>query len=200
MPLTSIIKSAHDTAVIGLITRGNESSYRKEVADHSEVVRGQQSPSLNVNKTKEMIVDPQRRGKQHSVSHIGETEVDKMSSFKFLHQARAIIKSPPAQPFHTPTIRQTLQECLKPEHQVWTTIFTHRPLGLWMTPIHCLTPLHCIYRLPSDPDSQLPHSTPSFVHIHNANNIRDYSLPLHSCTHTYTPFTNVTWTTWTTWT
>ncbi len=80
----SIITFVDDTTVIGLITSGEETAYRREVAgllawcqDHNL--------SLNVDKTKKMIIDPRRRRKeQHIPLYIGETEVERVKTFKFL--------------------------------------------------------------------------------------------------------------------
>ncbi|KAI4873818.1 hypothetical protein NFI96_001419 [Prochilodus magdalenae] len=81
---TSIIKFADDTTVIGLITGGDETAYRREVAelvdwcDHNNL-------SLNTDKTKEMIVDPRRRRRElHTPLFIGGTEVERVKTFKFL--------------------------------------------------------------------------------------------------------------------
>lgn len=54
---TSIIKFAYDTT--GLI--GDESAYRREVAD---LIKRCQDNNLylNINKTKELIVDPEEKG------------------------------------------------------------------------------------------------------------------------------------------
>ena len=52
----SIIKFADDTTVVGLITNNNETAYREEVRDLG-VCCQENNLSLNVNKTKEMIVE-----------------------------------------------------------------------------------------------------------------------------------------------
>ncbi|KAI4898937.1 hypothetical protein NFI96_007064 [Prochilodus magdalenae] len=57
---TSIIKFADDTTVIGLITGGDETAYRREVAELVDWC-DYNNLSLNTDKTKEMIVDPRRR-------------------------------------------------------------------------------------------------------------------------------------------
>lgn len=80
---TSIIKFADDTTVIGLITGGEETEYRAEVAS-LEVWCRENNLHLNINKTKEMIVDPRKRRVQHTPIYIGETEVERVTTFKFL--------------------------------------------------------------------------------------------------------------------
>ncbi|CDQ97627.1 unnamed protein product [Oncorhynchus mykiss] len=52
----SIIKFADDTTVVGLITNNNEMAYREEVRALG-VWCQENNLTLNVNKTKEMIVD-----------------------------------------------------------------------------------------------------------------------------------------------
>ena len=79
---TTIIKFADDTTVIGLITGGVETDYREEVAQlvswwHTNNL------SLNTEKTKELIMEPRKRS-EHSPLHIGETQVEKVKTFKFL--------------------------------------------------------------------------------------------------------------------
>ncbi|KAI4874696.1 hypothetical protein NFI96_021606, partial [Prochilodus magdalenae] len=81
---TSIIKFADDTTVIGLITGGDETAYRREVAelvgwcDYNNL-------SLNTDKTKEIIVDPRRRRQElHTPLFISGAEVERVKTFKFL--------------------------------------------------------------------------------------------------------------------
>ena len=53
---TSIIKFADDTTVVGLITNNGETVYREEVRA-AGVWCQENNLTLNVNRTKEMIVD-----------------------------------------------------------------------------------------------------------------------------------------------
>ncbi|XP_064807968.1 uncharacterized protein LOC135524397 [Oncorhynchus masou masou] len=57
----TIIKFADDTTVVGLIIDDDEAAYREEVRDLA-VWCQDNSLSLNVNKTKELIVDYRKRG------------------------------------------------------------------------------------------------------------------------------------------
>ncbi|KAI4893859.1 hypothetical protein NFI96_005053 [Prochilodus magdalenae] len=76
---TSIIKFADDTTVIGLITGGAETAYRREVAELVDWC-DYNSLSLNTDKSKEMIVDPRRRRQElHTPLFIGGTEVDRVN-------------------------------------------------------------------------------------------------------------------------
>ncbi|KAI4900347.1 hypothetical protein NFI96_028637, partial [Prochilodus magdalenae] len=78
------IKFADDTTVIGLITGGDETAYRREVAELVDWC-DYNNLSLNTDKTKEMIVDPRRRRQElHTPLFIGETEVERVKNFKFL--------------------------------------------------------------------------------------------------------------------
>ena len=79
----SIIKFADDTTVVGLITNNDETAYREEVRAFG--VRCQENNlSLNVNKTKKMIVDFRKQQREHPPIHIDGTAVEKVESFKFL--------------------------------------------------------------------------------------------------------------------
>lgn len=79
----TIIKFADDTTVVGLITGGDESAYRAEV----ERLLGwcsENNLSLNIKKTKELIIDFRRKQEQHPPLFINGEEVERVSSFKFL--------------------------------------------------------------------------------------------------------------------
>jgi hypothetical protein len=79
----TIIKFADDTTVVGLITDNNETAYREEVRDLA--VRCQDNNlSLNVIKTKEMIVDYRRRRTDYAPILIDGAVVEQVGSFKFL--------------------------------------------------------------------------------------------------------------------
>jgi hypothetical protein len=79
----TIIKYADDTTVVGLITVNDEKAYREEVRDL--VVWCQDTnPSLNVIKTKEMIVDYRKRRTEHTPILLDGAIVEQVESFKFL--------------------------------------------------------------------------------------------------------------------
>ncbi len=79
-----IFKFADDTTILGLITDNNETAYREEVKALTSWCQSN-NLSLNVSKTKEMFVDYRRQqGDGHSPIHIGDVEVEKVCSFKFL--------------------------------------------------------------------------------------------------------------------
>jgi hypothetical protein len=74
----SIIKFADDTTVVGLITNNDETAYREEVRT-LRVWCQENNLSLNVNKTKEIIVDFRKQQREHPPTYIEGTGV-KLSS------------------------------------------------------------------------------------------------------------------------
>jgi hypothetical protein len=79
----TIIKFADDTTVVGLITDNNETAYREEVRDLAGWCQNN-NLSLNVTKTKEMIVDYRKRSTEHGPILIDGTVVEQVECFKFL--------------------------------------------------------------------------------------------------------------------
>ena len=77
-----IIKFANDT-VVGLITDNDKTAYREEVTDLAAWCQDN-NLSLNVNKTKEMIVDHRKRRTEHAPILIDGAVVEQIESFKFL--------------------------------------------------------------------------------------------------------------------
>src|SRR4029434_7521763 len=79
-----IAKFADDTTIVGLITERDESAYRGEV-DTLTTWCQDNNLTLNISKTKEMIVDFRRRQEvEHAPLHINGSEVEKFSCFRFL--------------------------------------------------------------------------------------------------------------------
>ena len=77
----TIIKFADDTTVVGLITDNDETAYREEVRD---LWCKDNNLSLNVIKTKEMIVEYRKRRTEHVPILIDGAVVEQVESFKFL--------------------------------------------------------------------------------------------------------------------
>ena len=77
----TIIKFADDTTVVGLITDYDKTAYREEVRDPAGWCQNN-NLSLNVTKTKEMIVDYRKRRTKHIL--IDGAVVEQVESFKFL--------------------------------------------------------------------------------------------------------------------
>ncbi len=74
-----IIKFADDTSVVGLISNNYETHYREEVAQLAEWC-GANNLSLNVSKTKEVVMD----FRQPTPLTIDSSTVERVSSTKFL--------------------------------------------------------------------------------------------------------------------
>ncbi len=77
------IKFADDTTVVGLISNRDETNYRSEVSRLAGWCRDN-NLSLNVEKTKEIVVDVRRVHTQHAPLTINGATVEKVSSTKFL--------------------------------------------------------------------------------------------------------------------
>ncbi len=78
-----IVKFADDTTVIGLITDNDETAYREEVSTLTKWCQ-ENHLSLNIDKTKELVVDHRRQSREHTPITIDKTPVERVSSFKFL--------------------------------------------------------------------------------------------------------------------
>ncbi len=81
---TSIVKFADDTVVLGLIKNDDETAYLGEVEGLTSWCQDN-CLSLNVSKTKELIVDFRKRQQRpHTPLMISGTPVERVSSFKYL--------------------------------------------------------------------------------------------------------------------
>ncbi len=78
-----IVKFADDTTVIGLITDNDEMAYREEVSTLTKWCQ-ENHLSLNIDKTKELVVDYRRQSREHTPIAIDKTPVEWVNSFKFL--------------------------------------------------------------------------------------------------------------------
>ncbi len=78
-----IVKFADDTTVIGLITDNDETAYREEVSTLTKWCQ-ENHLSLNIDKTKELVVDYRRQSREHTSITIDKTPVERVTSFKFL--------------------------------------------------------------------------------------------------------------------
>ncbi len=76
-----IVKFADDTTVIGLIT--DKTAYREEVSTLTKWCQ-ENHLSLNIDKTKELVVDYRRQSREHTPITIDKTPVERVTSFKFL--------------------------------------------------------------------------------------------------------------------
>ena len=78
-----IIKYTDDTTVVGLTNKNDESSYREEVEQLITWCKVNHL-SVNVDKTKEMVVDYRRAQRDHEPLNIHGSTVEIMKSTKFL--------------------------------------------------------------------------------------------------------------------
>ncbi len=78
-----IIKFADDTSVVGLISNNDETHYREEVVQLAEWC-GENNQSLNVSKTKEVVMDFRQNSGDHPPLTINSSTVERVSSTKFL--------------------------------------------------------------------------------------------------------------------
>ncbi len=78
-----IVKFADDTTVIGLITDNDETAYREEVSTLTKWCQ-ENHLSLNIDKTKELVVDFRRQSREHTPISIDKTPVERVNGFKFL--------------------------------------------------------------------------------------------------------------------
>ncbi len=80
----SIVKFADDTVVLGLISNNDEAAYLDEVERLTSWCQDN-CLSLNVSKTKELIVDFRKRQQRpYTPLMISRTPVERVSSFKYL--------------------------------------------------------------------------------------------------------------------
>ncbi len=78
-----IVKFVDDTTVIGLITDNDEMAYREVVSTLTKWCQ-ENHLSLNIDKTKELVVDYRRQSREHTPITIDKTPVERVNSFKFL--------------------------------------------------------------------------------------------------------------------
>ena len=96
--------------MLGLINDNDETAYREEVRDLA-VWCQDNNLSLNVNKTKELIVNYRKRRAEQAPINIDGAEVDRIESFKFLgvHITNRLSRSK-----HTRTVVKRAREHLFP--------------------------------------------------------------------------------------
>ncbi len=75
-----IVKFADDTTVIGLITDNDEMAYREEVSTLTKWCQ-ENHLSLNIDKTKELVVDYRRQSREHTPITIDKTPVEWVNSW-----------------------------------------------------------------------------------------------------------------------
>ncbi len=96
-----IIKFADDTTVVGLISNNDETHYREEVAQLAEWC-GANNLSLNVEKTKEVVMDFRRNSVDHPPLTIDSSTVERVSSTNSWGCTSQRISPGPPTPCHSP--------------------------------------------------------------------------------------------------
>ncbi|KAI4902910.1 hypothetical protein NFI96_020433, partial [Prochilodus magdalenae] len=109
---TTLSTGADDATVVGLISKNDESAYREEVQRLMDWCRTN-NLSLNVDQTKEMVVDFRRTRRDHSPLHIDGSTVEIIKSTMFLgvHLAEDLTWS-----LITSTITKKAQRRLRKAH------------------------------------------------------------------------------------
>ncbi|KAL0174662.1 hypothetical protein M9458_030630, partial [Cirrhinus mrigala] len=109
-----IIKFADDTTVVGLISNNDETHYREEVAQLVEWC-GANNLSLNVSKTKEVVMDFRRNSVDHPPLTIDSSAVERKAQQRlhFLRRLkRASLPPPILTTFYRGTIESVLTSCI----------------------------------------------------------------------------------------
>ena len=82
-PHTTQTPLSSSLTTVGLIIGNDESAYKKEVRDLAVWCRSNNF-TLNVSKTKELIVDYRKHRGEHVPIHINRVTVEHVNSFMFL--------------------------------------------------------------------------------------------------------------------
>ncbi|XP_059823893.1 probable RNA-directed DNA polymerase from transposon BS isoform X4 [Hypanus sabinus] len=83
LPSNSIYKFADDTIIVGRILGNDESEYKEEIKNLVAWCEDN-NLSLNVSKTKELVVDFRRSSGPHDPIYISGAQLEQVKSFKFL--------------------------------------------------------------------------------------------------------------------
>eukprot|EP00061_Rhincodon_typus_P002544 g17845.t1 len=81
--MNTIYKFTVDIIIVGRISNNDESKYRREIEGLVTWCH-ENNLSLNVSKTKELIVDFRKKGGEHASIYINGTEDKRVNSIKFL--------------------------------------------------------------------------------------------------------------------
>ncbi len=127
-----IVKFADDTTVIDLITDNYEMAYREEVSTLTKWCQ-ENHLSLNIDKTKELVVDFRRQSREHTTISIDKTPVEWVNSFKFfcVHITEDLTWSA-----HTDAV-------LKKAHQCLFFLRWLRKFGMSPNILRLILQLHC---------------------------------------------------------
>eukprot|EP00061_Rhincodon_typus_P004856 g23601.t1 len=89
--MNAIYKFADNITVMGWISNNNESKYKREI-EGLVIWCNENNLSLNVGKTKELIIDFRKKGGEHAAIYINRTEVERVKSIKFLRDHKKLQK------------------------------------------------------------------------------------------------------------
>eukprot|EP00061_Rhincodon_typus_P009024 g32169.t1 len=89
--MNAIYKFADDTTVVGRISNNDESKYRWEV-EGLVTWYDENNLSLNISKTKELIINFRNKGGEHAPISINGPEVERMKSIKLLENHKKLQK------------------------------------------------------------------------------------------------------------
>eukprot|EP00061_Rhincodon_typus_P006373 g26953.t1 len=81
--MNATYKFADDTTVVGWTSNNDESNYRREI-ESLVTWCNENNLSLQVGKTKELIIDGRKKGKEHAPIYINGTGVERVECVKFL--------------------------------------------------------------------------------------------------------------------
>eukprot|EP00061_Rhincodon_typus_P010686 g35169.t1 len=81
--MNAIYKFADDITVVAQISNNDKSKYRREIEVLVTWCK-ENNLSLNVSKTKELIINFRKKGGEHTPIYINRTEVERVKSIKFL--------------------------------------------------------------------------------------------------------------------
>eukprot|EP00061_Rhincodon_typus_P015794 g43680.t1 len=81
--MNAIYKFADDSTIVGWISKNSESKYRRAIEGLVKWCN-ENNLSLNIGKTKELIIDFRKKGGEHAPIYINGIEVESVKSIKFL--------------------------------------------------------------------------------------------------------------------
>eukprot|EP00061_Rhincodon_typus_P017241 g45845.t1 len=116
----AIYKFANDTILVGRISNNDESKYRREI-EGLVIWCNENNLSLNIGKTKELIIDFRKKGGEHGSIYINGTEVARMDSIKFLGDVKKLQK--------VVCTAQTIMEANLPSMDIIYTTRCHRKMA-----------------------------------------------------------------------
>lgn len=115
-----LIKFVDATAIIGLITNNSEQAYLNQVENLAQWCQNN-NLSLNIGKTKELVVDYRKRKSDHILMRINVEPVERVTSFRYLG---IHITNDLRWPLHTHPALKNLRECTSFECCKKSGVFT----------------------------------------------------------------------------